>query len=41
LTGDGCLYLNGINPYMPQKQKTSLDLEFGKFDEDVITHIRE
>lgn len=41
LSGDGCLYANGINPYMPQKQKTNLTLEFGKFDEEVITHIRE
>lgn len=41
LTGDGCLYMNGINPYMPQKQKPNLTLEYGKFDEEVIAHIRE
>lgn len=38
--GDGCLYDDQINPYMPDKQKASLDLEFLKFDEDVISHIR-
>ena len=41
LASDGCLYADGINPYMPQKQKSNLTLEFNKFDEEVITHIRE
>lgn len=33
LASDGCLYADGINPYMPQKQKTNISLEYGKFDE--------
>ncbi len=41
LSGDGCLYQNGINPYMPQKQRANLDLEFNKFEQEVITNIRE
>lgn len=32
LSGDGCLYINGQNPYMPNKQKANLELTFGKFD---------
>ena len=41
LQSDGCLYGNSMNPYMPQKQRTSLDLEFDKFENQVIDHIRE
>lgn len=33
--------MDGTNPYMPQKQKPNLTLEYGKFDEEVITHIKE
>ena len=41
LSGDGCMYDSGLNPYMPPKQKATLDLEFSSFEKNVISHIRE
>jgi beta-glucosidase len=41
LGGDGCLYDPDLNPYLPQNQRTSLELEYEKFDHSVITSVRE
>jgi len=40
LGGDGCLYDPDLNPYLPQNQRTSLELEYEKFDHSVITSVR-
>ena len=36
--GDGCRY-DGSNPYLPEKQRTSLALDYDNFDHNVISHI--
>ena len=41
LSGDGCLYNPDLNPYLPQNQRTSLELEYEKFDNSVITSVKE
>ena len=41
LSGDGCLYNPDLNPYLPQNQRTLLDLEYEKFDHSVIASIKE
>jgi len=41
LGGDGCLYDPDLNPYLPQNQRTSLELEYEKFDHSVISSVRE
>jgi hypothetical protein len=40
LGGIGCLYDTIGHPYLPPKQKGSLEMNFEKFDKDVIEHIR-
>ena len=37
---DGCRY-DGSNPYLPEKQRSSLALDYDNFDHNVISHIRE
>ena len=37
----GCLYNNAQNAYTPQNQRTTLNLDFDKFDKEVITHIHD
>jgi beta-glucosidase len=41
LGGDGCLYNPDLNPYLPPNQRTSLELEYEKFDHSVIASVRE
>lgn len=41
LSQDGCLYNPDLNPYLPQNQRTLLDLEFEKFDHNVIDAVKE
>lgn len=41
LGGDGCLYNSDLNPYLPQNQRTTLNLDYEKFDHSVISTIRE
>ncbi len=41
LGGVGCLYDNIGHPYLPTKQRTSLALEYEKFDKEVFTTIHE
>ena len=41
ISGDGCLFDDSENPYLGDKQRTSLELEFAPFDKDVIKSIRE
>lgn len=38
--GSGCRY-DGSNPYLPEKQRTSLTLDYDNFDHNVISHILE
>lgn len=35
------MYYDGSNPYVEDNQKPNLNLEFAKFDKDVIKNIRE
>lgn len=37
---EGCLFDFMQNPYMLQKQRANLDLNYTKFDQEVIDHIR-
>ncbi len=40
LGGDGCLYDNLGHAYLPLKERETLDLDYEKFDKEVITNIR-
>ena len=37
----GCLYWSGLNPYVPDNQRASLDLNYETFDQQVISNIHE
>lgn len=41
LGGVGCLYDNIGHPYLPPHERTTLLLDFEKFDKEVITHIKD
>lgn len=40
LAGDGCLYNNVESPYLPEDQRTTLEIDYEKFDKNVISTIR-
>ena len=41
ISDKGCLFDNSDNPYLGDKQRESLELDFANFDSDIISHIRE
>lgn len=41
LPDEGCLFDDSSNPYLGDYQRSSLKLEFNKFEKDVISRIRE
>lgn len=40
LGGDGCLYDYNLNPYLPENERITLDLDYEKFDHSVIASIK-